>query len=429
MVWSEKLKLNKQIVKSLTDAGLSVPREIQLKTLTRINGGQDLITVAPEGSGKTTTCVLSALNKFRQGFDDAPRVLILVPDKDNVLSMLDQFNLLNKNRTIKVVGLYPAAGMETQLDALAEGADIVVSTPDRARAIYLKLALNLNRIQLLVLDDADLMVKQGFQLPITELANSITKCQHLVFTEVMHAKLGIMLQPFIQNPATVEIDPDTTEQLVTHEQVLYHVPNFRTKLNLLNLFLEDSDLFKKVIVLVNNPLTIDKICQTIRRTVKNDTMLFRQSAEDAVTVQNISEFLTTGYRILLAVNDDVELSDVYPLPFIVHFDLPEDKDLYIRRVINHEPDIAHDKILISLATDLELNLVKKIEQATGVKIPEAELPEELKIETARVIKASKLPPEETIKGGAFHQKKPENAKTYNYSSGLKAKMNKKKKHG
>ena len=198
---------------------------------------------------------------------------------------------------------------------------------------------------------------------------------------------------------------------------------------LLNLFLEDSDLFKKVIVLVNNPLTIDKICQTIRRTVKNDTMLFRQSAEDAVTVQNISEFLTTGYRILLAVNDDVELSDVYPLPFIVHFDLPEDKDLYIRRVINHEPDIAHDKILISLATDLELNLVKKIEQATGVKIPEAELPEELKIETARIIKASKFPPEEPIKGGAFHQKKPENAKTYNYSSGLKAKMNKKKKHG
>lgn len=432
MVWSDKLKLNKQIVKSLTEAGLQIPKEIQLKTLTRISGGQDLIAIAPEGSGKTTTCILSALNKFRQGFDDAPRVLILVPGKDQVVSMMEQFSILNKNSTIKIVGLYATTGMEAQLDALADGADIVVSTPDRARAIYLKLALNLNKIQLLILDDADLIVKQGLQLPVTELANSIQKCQHLVFTEVMHAKLNSMLQPFIQNPATVEIELEANHKLATHEQILYHVPNFRTKLNLLNLFLEDTELFTKVMVIVNTPLTADKIFHNSKRAVKNDMMLFKQSADGAVSAQNMNEFLTTGYRILVAVSGDVEMSDVYPLPFIIHFELPEEKETYINRILNHEPGKSQEKIAISLVTDLELNMVRKIEQATGVKIPEAELPDELRIDADHVnktTKTAKANPDEPLTGSAFHTKKPENAKTYNYSSGLKAKMNKKKKHG
>lgn len=428
MVWTDKLKLNKQFVKSLVDAGLLIPRDIQLKTLTRISGGQDVIAIAPQGSGKTTTCVLSALNKFRQGFDDAPRVLMLVPGKDEVMNALEHFNTLNKNRTIKIVGLYATTGMEAQLDALADGADIVISTPDRARAIYLKLALNLNKIQLLILDDADLIVKQGLQLPVAELANSIIKCQHIVFTEVMHAKLNSMLQPFIQNPATVEIELASTQKLATHEQVLYRVPNFRTKLNLLNLFLEDAELFTKVIVIVNAPLTADKIYHNSNRAVKNDIMLYRQSADDAVTAQNISEFLTTGYRILLAVSETVQVSDIYPLPFIIHFELPEEKETYISRITSHEPDSDREKIAISLVTDLELNMVRRIEQATGVKIPEAELPAELKIETGQVNKTVKSNPDDTLTGSAFHTKKPANSKTYNYGSGLKAKMTKKKKH-
>jgi ATP-dependent RNA helicase RhlE len=84
------------------------------------------------------------------------------------------------------VGLYATPGTEAQMDALAEGADIVVATPDRARAIYLKLGLNLNKVELLVMDDAELIVKQGLQLPVAELNNALIKCQRLVFTTVMH---------------------------------------------------------------------------------------------------------------------------------------------------------------------------------------------------------------------------------------------------
>ena len=117
-----------------------------------------------------------------------------------------QFELLNKNESIRVVGLYTEPSMQAQMDALADGADIVVATPDRARAIYLKLGLNLNKIMMLVIDDAAEIVKQGAQLPVAELANSIIKCQHLVFTEVMHGKLQQMIEPFMHMPALIEIE-------------------------------------------------------------------------------------------------------------------------------------------------------------------------------------------------------------------------------
>src|ERR1700744_2175790 len=240
MVWLATFKLTKVLARTLPETGYLYPKEIQLKTLSRIIGGQDVIAVAPEGAGKTSTYIISILNRIKQGFDDAPRVLILVPDKEKVFSVIEQFEALHKNKSVKIVGLYVTPGTEAQMNALADGADIVVATPDRARAIYLKLGLNLNKIMMLVIDDAELIVKQGLQLPVTELANSIIKCQHLVFTEVLHGKLEQMIDPFMQNPAIIEVDELGESVIETCEQILYNVPNFRTKLNLMNLFMHDE---------------------------------------------------------------------------------------------------------------------------------------------------------------------------------------------
>src|ERR1700754_424664 len=114
MVWFEKLKLNKQLVRSVNEAGFTNPTELQLKTLTRIVGGQDIIAVGPEGSGKTTTYVLGVLNRFNYAPEGVPRVLILVPEKEQVMAVLEQFELLNKNKSISIVGLYIAPGIEAQ---------------------------------------------------------------------------------------------------------------------------------------------------------------------------------------------------------------------------------------------------------------------------------------------------------------------------
>ncbi|WP_221284525.1 DEAD/DEAH box helicase [Mucilaginibacter sp. SP1R1] len=434
MVWFEKLKLNKQLVRSVNEAGFTNPKELQLKTLARIVGGQDIIAIGHEGSGKTTTYVLGVLNRFNYAPEGVPRVLILVPEKEHVMAVLEQFELLNKNKSISVVGLYVAPGIEAQMDALADGADIVVATPDRARAIYLKLALNLNKVDLFVVDDADLMVKKGFQLPVVELANSIGKAQHLVFTEVMHSRLEKMLAPFMNQPAIIEIEELEGTPIQTHQQLLYNVPNFGTKLNLLNLFMYDEELFTKTVVFVNTRATADKLYKSLHSRLRDAVAFLNPQFFDTNGFKNIEDFKSADHsRVLIVANENNETIDLNGIPFLIHFDLPLEKETFIERIINHEPDSQNETMAITFATDLELSLVKKIEQISGKKIPLAALPDELVIE--KEIKAKKEEEKPTkpnadapVIGAAFHEKKAANSKTYNYSSGQKAKMNNKRKH-
>lgn len=434
MVWFEKLKLNKQLVRSVNEAGFTNPKELQLKTLTRIVGGQDIIAVGHEGSGKTTTYVLGVLNRFNYAPEGVPRVLVLVPEKDQVLDVIEQFDRLNKNKSIRIVGLYVAPGIEAQMDALADGADIVVATPDRARAIYLKLGLNLNKVDMFVVDDADQMVKKGLQLPVVELANSIGKSQKLVFTEVMHSKLDKMLDPFMKNATVIEVEALSEAPLLTHPQLLYNVPNFGTKLNLLNLFMYDEELFTKTVVFVNTRVTADKVYKSLHSRLRNAVAFLNPQFFDTNGFKSIEDFKAAdNARVLIVANENEEEIDLTEIPFLIHFDLPLDREIFINRIINNQPDSDDETMAITFATDIELSIVKKIEQASGKKIPLAALPDELIIEKeAKAKKEEEKPakpnPDAPVTGAAFHEKKAANSKTYNFSSGQKAKMNNKRKH-
>jgi len=436
MAWSEKLKLNKQLVRTITEAGYTSPKEVQQKTLARIYGGQDVIIAGPEGCGKTTTYILAVLNKIRYNAEGVPLVLILVPTKDEVLAVISGLEHFSKNKNIGIVGLYAATGTEAQMDALADGADIVVATPDRARAIYLKLGLNLNKIELLVVDDADLIVKQGLQLPVVELANSITKCQRLVFTEVIHDKLNKMIAPFMGAATVVEVEEVAETTLDTLPQVLYHVPNFITKLNLLNLFMQDSEVFTKTVVFVNTRHTAEKLYKTLQNRQSTAVAVLNSWTIEMTGLTSVEDFkLSANTKVLIVCNEGHENIDISYIPFIIHFELPEEKETFINRIINKTPADTEETLAITFTTDLELTMVRRIEQAIGQKIPVGDLPDDLVIEQEKKpvdteekkpIKSKNAAP---VAGEAFHQKKPENAKTYNYSSGVKAKMNKKKKHG
>jgi ATP-dependent RNA helicase RhlE len=352
-----------------------------------------------------------------------------------VLAVIEMFNQFNKNESISVVGLYAAPGTETQMNELADGADIVVATPDRARAIYLKLGLNLNKIELLVIDDAELIVKQGLQLPVAELANSITKCQHLVFTEVLHDKLDKMITPFMKLPAIIEIEETGDVKLETLNQLLYHVPNFGTKLNLLNLFMQDDEVFTKTVIFVNTRPTAEKIYKSLQNRHKDAVSILNSWSVEFKGTAVIDDFKqSVKARVLVAVNESDGYVDLGGIPFMIHFELPVEKETFIERITIDEPATDEDTLAITFITDLELATVKKIEQATGQKIPLSELPEGLVIEKeTKKADAEKTAPKhktaEPVAGEAFHQKKASNLKTHNYGAGVKAKMTNKKKHG
>jgi ATP-dependent RNA helicase RhlE len=432
-MWSEKLKLNKQLVRSVTDAGYLTPKEIQVKTMSRIIGGQDIIAVGPEGCGKTTAYVLGVLTRLKYGIEEAPRALILVPDKEKVEAVIEQFTLLNKNDSIRVIGLYNTPGTEAQMNALADGADVVVATPDRARAIYLKLGLNLNKIIMFIVDDAELIVKQGLQLPVNELANSIIKCQHLVFTEVLHSKLEQMIDPFMQVPAIIEVEEELEAEAEVYDQTLYNVPNFRTKLNLLNLLLRDAEPSGKTVVFVNTRLTAQKVLNALQPVIKAKAALLNPIFFDSKGFEHIEDFKEQDEVHILIAADELQGNlDLYGIDTLIHLELPVEKETFISRVIKQENEDT-EKQVISFSTDIELAQVKKIEHAVGRKMTITELPADVII--AKEVKESDPKKQSAVKkdieerGAAFHEKKDSNKKDYNYSAGTKAKMSKKKKHG
>jgi len=441
MAWAEKFKLNKQLIKTVTELGFTQPKEIQQKALNRIIGGQDVIGIGPEGCGKTTLLVLATLNRFKHSADGVPKALILAPDQEKVFELLAQFDRLNRNKTIRIVSLHAGTSTEQQMDELADGSDIVVATPDRARAIYLKLGLNLNKVDFFAVDDAQLIVKKGLQLPVVELANSIGKAQRLVFTEVMHAKLEKMIAPFMEMPATIEVEEMPEEQLPVHPQMLYHVPNFGTKLNLLNLFMQDDELFTKTVVFTNTRLTAETIYKSLQNRLRKAVALINPLSFEYNKVDDVAAFRAdSNLRVLIIANEDTESVDVTGIPFIIHLDLPTEKEIYIQHIENHDVEAEDETLALTFVTDLELDQVRRIEHATGQKMQKADLPEELVMEKdrkqkeeekeqAKAKKHTKPDPNQYVPGEAFHEKKPENSKTYNYSSGTKAKMNMKKKHG
>lgn len=426
----DKLKLSKPLVAAMNDAGYLSAKEIQAKTMSRIIGGQDIIAVGPEGCGKTTTYVLGVLMRLKYSTDEAPKVLILVPDAERVEAVIAEFMLLSKNRNLRIIGLYGTGGMEEEINELLDGIDIVVATPTRARAVYLKLGLNLNRLQTFIVDDAEVIVKQGMQLPVAELARSAGKVQHLIFTTVVHDKLNLMIDQFMNFSTTIEVEELGESQAETHELLLYHVPNFKTKINLMNLLLRDDEVFDKVVVFVNTRLTAQKLSNNLHSAKPGAVSVLNPLFFDEEGFDHIDDFKDTpDARVLIVANEGFSTLDLSGIHYMFHFEVPEEKETFLSRVVKQGED---EVVAITFATDLELAEIKKIEQSIGKKIEVMELPEDLIIDKSvkpAPIKTKKEVNDGPKGGGAYHDKKESNSKTHNYGIGQKAKMTMKKKHG
>jgi ATP-dependent RNA helicase RhlE len=434
------LKLNKQLLTAMAEAGYEAPKEIQSKTMSRIIGGQDIIAVGPEGCGKTTTMVLAVLMKLKYA-QDPPRALILVPDKESVLSLVEKFKKFSKNTDLRIIGIHAGVGMESQREDLAEGVDIIIGTPDRILTLYQKSGLNLSKIQMFILDDAELSIKQGFHTPVSQIGESLPKCQHLVFTEVVHEKLLRLTKPILNYPVLIEVSELAKGNIETIDQVLFQVPNYKSKQNLLNLMMSDAEEFSKVIVFVNTKITAETLYKSLSRRIMGQVAVLNamESEEMEMGVDSIKDFKdSTDLRVLIIANEGLGKVETDGIPFLIHFDVPMEIDLFIRRIEKKGADEPEETLGITFATDIELSLVRKIEKEIGQKIPVDDLPPGVIIEGDRKKKVNedpdKNPEQETTRGAAFHEKKESNSrdqKNYKFKDRLKlfGKKNRRNKKG
>lgn len=198
-------KYNKRLAAAFKLNGFETPKELQSKAITKINGGFDIIGVGPINSGRTTLIVMSVIQKLQRAFEDAPRALILVSDMEKALAMKEKFMLLAKDTDLRIYSVSEEGKIEKEAAEIYVGTDILIGTPKRILDLYFIRNLNLNKIKIFAIDDAEMMIKIAAQGHIDRLALSLPKCQHLVFTDGLNEKIEKLIHKFIVAPHIIVV--------------------------------------------------------------------------------------------------------------------------------------------------------------------------------------------------------------------------------
>jgi ATP-dependent RNA helicase RhlE len=206
-------KLDIQLLESLQENGFAESTELEQICIPKIKSGHDLLCVAPKNSGKTSTIVVTVLQKLKASLDDVPRALILVVDHDSGLKMQDEFARLGNYTDLRVHLACEEGKIDVQKDLIYMGSDVVIGTAKRLNKIYSLYALNLSGVRIFAIDDADSVIKNLNYPQIDRLSESMPKSQRVVFAEQMTEWLERFSNEFMNVQEIVEIEEleDETE--------------------------------------------------------------------------------------------------------------------------------------------------------------------------------------------------------------------------
>ncbi|WOD43949.1 DEAD/DEAH box helicase [Hwangdonia lutea] len=198
-------KLIEPLADTLHHNEFKAPLPLKKQILSKIKGGASLFVIAPEGSGKTTSIVISVIQKLKHAVEDAPRALIFVKDKQAALSLELEFNAFKRGTDLRVYCAYDEHNIDIQRDEIYEGTDIVIATPKRLNRLFYLNGINLNKLQMCIIEDADFLFRNNNLAEVTRTPESIGKCQYLVFAEKFDARFKRWQNSFMYNAQIVKI--------------------------------------------------------------------------------------------------------------------------------------------------------------------------------------------------------------------------------
>src|ERR1700759_5464428 len=261
----EDFKFNRQILNAIADAGYTEPTLIQQKAIPPILNGQDVLGIAQTGTGKTAAYVLPLLMKLKFAQGDHARVLVLAPTRELAIQVEENIKTFAAYTDLRTVVLYGGLGPKTQIEQVNKGTDIIVATPGRFMDIYLAGHIVTKTLQVLVLDEADKMMDMGFMPQINRILEVVPrKRQNLLFSATMSDKVHQLAGNFLEHPTVIEVTPQATPAQTVNQR-LYHVPNIKTKINLLKKLLDVEDDIKKLIIFCKTRVVAEDVYKFLLR--------------------------------------------------------------------------------------------------------------------------------------------------------------------
>ncbi len=198
-------KLTASLHNAIELKGFEGPLPFQKKIISKIKGGIDLYGIASEGSGKTTALIISTLQKLKsEAFEDAPRALILVKDKEAALDLEEEFKPFIRGTDVRIHATYARPKIQDEIDAIYIGVDIVIATPKWISKLYFLNGINLSQLQLFIIEDAEFISKSVVSAEIIRMTDSIKKCQYIIYTKQMEPKLEKFRDSFMGKSQVVK---------------------------------------------------------------------------------------------------------------------------------------------------------------------------------------------------------------------------------
>jgi len=414
----EDLNLNAPLLKALDEMGFVHPTTIQEKAFSVIMSGKDVCGIAQTGTGKTYAYLLPCLRQLEFSKDRFPQMLVIVPTRELVAQVVEAAKKLTAHRSLVVIGVYGGVNMKPQAAAVDNGVDILVATPGRLYDLILSGALKTKSIKKFVIDEVDEMLNLGFRSQLKNIMDLLPeRRQNLMFSATITEDVEQMIEQYFNMPVRIEAAPTGTP-LENINQVAYDVPNFYTKVNLLELLLNEHEDFSKVLVFAATKKLADELYEEMLSRYPEQVGVIHSNKEQNHRFNTVKQFKEGTYRFIIATDIVARGIDIAEVTHVINFDLPEVPENYIHR-IGRTGRADKKGVAISFITEQEKEYQSAIEALMKYKIPTHPLPDNLQISTVltedeipKVIVKEvkiKIPKRENV-GAAFHEKSAKNSK-------------------
>ncbi len=362
-----ELGLSAALVRSVHDHGYTVPTPIQVQSIPAVLAGHDVLATAQTGTGKTagfTLPMLDLLTRADTGGVRAVRALILTPTRELAAQVQTSVKTYGKGLPLTSMTIFGGVGMQPQISALRRGVDILVATPGRLLDHMRQGTVDLSRVEILVLDEADRMLDMGFIRDIRKVISALpVKRQTLLFSATFSAEIRSLAQDMLHQPTRIDVARRNTAAEGVTQTV--HPVNRDGKSALLSSLIREGD-WKQVLVFTRTKHGADRLAKQLDRNGVTATAIHGNKSQGARTTA-LARFKQGGVRVLVATDIASRGLDIDQLPHVVNYELPHVAEDYIHR-IGRTGRAGHGGHAVSLVCADEHKLLNGIEQLLQTRI-------------------------------------------------------------
>lgn len=361
------LNLDPSILRALTDAGYENPTPIQAQSIPEALQGRDIMASAQTGTGKTAAFTLPALNLLATQHpvrSRGPRILVLTPTRElaaQVNEAARKYGKFLRARCISIVGGMP---YPLQNKLLSQPLDILVATPGRFIDHLERGRIDLSRLQMLVLDEADRMLDMGFMPDVERICEALpADRQTLLFSATLDGIMDIGKR-FLRDPLTIQV-AGQKERHANIEQRLHFVDDMNHKNKLLEHLLIAPDV-NQTIIFTSTKRHADLLAEDLYAAGHSTAALHGDMTQGARN-RTLTKLRHGDVKVLVATDVAARGIDVQGISHVINYDLPKFAEDYVHR-IGRTGRANNTGVAISFASSADRHLLRKIEQYTGQKL-------------------------------------------------------------